>query len=75
LSPLRATRILNLFHTGEEQDVRFVEQHSWNQAVNFTDFTGSLVICGEAEFGAVSILLRPGQFGTLPVSEKPALTP
>lgn len=61
--------------TGEEQDARFVDQFAWDKAVDFTDFTGSLVICGESEFGAVSILLRPGQFATLPVSEKPAVTP
>ena len=63
------------FVTGEEQDARFVDQFTWDKAVDFTDFTGSLVICGESEFGAVSILLRPGQFATLPVSEKPAVTP
>ena len=63
------------FVTGEEQDARFVDQFNWDQAVDFTNFTGSLVICGESEFGAVTILLRPGQFATLPVTEKPAVTP
>ncbi len=63
------------FVTGDEQDARFVDQFNWDQAVDFNNFTGSLVICGESEFGAVTILLRPGQFATLPVTEKPVVTP
>ena len=63
------------FATGEEQDARFVDQFIWGTPVDFSNFTRSLVVCGDADFGAVVILVRPEQFATLPVTQKAAVNP
>jgi hypothetical protein len=54
----------------EGQDARFVDQYPWDTQVDLSDFTGSMVVTGTENFAALAILLRPGQYATLPVAAK-----
>ena len=48
---------------------RFVNEFQWDTPPDFTNFRGTLVASGSADFAATVIRVSPGQFATFPVEE------
>ncbi len=49
---------------------KFVTEFPWDTPLDFSNFSGTLTATGTTDFAATVILVRPGEFATLPVTER-----
>jgi hypothetical protein len=61
----------NLSMGPRQHIAKFVDQFAWNQPVDFSDFSGHLIVTGSSDLAATAILITPSGSAAVPVAEIP----